>query len=141
MAEYYWRKSRACVYKNFVHLVFVTKYRRGVFTKEIIDRLHELFEQTCKQLDVQLLEFNGEHDHVHLMVCCPPKLPIANLVSKLKGKSSYILRKEFWPHLKTKLWGRNLWSPSYCVVSCGGAPLEIIKQYINNQRAPLDIKD
>ena len=84
----------------------------------------------------ELLEFGGENDHVHLMVTCPPKLAIANLVGKLKGKSAYILRKEFWPEIKTKLWGNHFWSPSYCVVSCGGAPLEIVREYVANQRRP-----
>jgi putative transposase len=85
----------------------------------------------------ELLEFGAEGDHVHLMVCCPPKLAIATLVGKLKGKSSYIIRKDFWPQVKMKLWGDHLWSPSYCVVSCGGAPLEIVKQYIADQRQPV----
>ncbi len=85
-------------------------------------------------MDVVLVECNSEDDHVHLMVNCPPKLAIANLVGKLKGKASYILRKEFSKELKDKLWGRHFWSPSYCVVSCGGAPLEIVRQYIEDQR-------
>jgi len=136
--EFEWRTGRSCVFKNFVHLVFVTKYRKGVFTKEILERLKELFKETCEQMEVELLEFGGEHDHVHLMVCCPPKLALSNLVGKLKGKSSYFLRQEFWPQIQKKLWGDHLWSPSYCVVSCGGAPLEVIKQYVANQRQPPD---
>ena len=136
MKEYEWRVGRSCIYKNFVHLVFVTKYRRNIFTYEMIDRLNELFAETCEQMNVKLLEFNGESDHIHLMVCYPPILAIANLVGKLKGKSSYFLRQEYWPQLKKKLWGQNLWSPSYCVVSCGGAPLQVIKSYIENQRKP-----
>lgn len=87
-------------------------------------------------MSVELLEFGGENDHVHLMVSCPPKLAVADLVGKLKGKSSYVLRKEFWPQIKTKLWGSHLWSPSYCVVSCGGAPLDSVKQYVADQRRP-----
>jgi putative transposase len=91
-------------------------------------------------MEAELLEFGAEGDHVHLMVNCPPKLSVASLVGKLKGKSSYILRKEFWTQIKTKLWGDHLWSPSYCVVSCGGAPLEIVKQYITDQRRPASTK-
>lgn len=74
------------------------------------------------------------------MVCCPPKLAIANLVGKLKGKSSYVLRREFWPQIKNKLWKNRFWSPSYCVVSCGGAPLEIVKKYIEEQGQPVSEK-
>src|SRR6476620_10916035 len=94
--EFQWRTGRNCVFKNFVHLVFVTKYRRAVFTKLMLERLRFLFEETCQQMGVDLIEFGGESDHVNLMVCCPPKLAISNLVGKLKGKSSYHLRKEFW---------------------------------------------
>jgi putative transposase len=87
-------------------------------------------------MDCKLHEFNGEDDHVHLLVSYPPKLAISNLVEKLKGKSAYFLRKEYWNQIKNKLWGKHLWSPSYCAVSCGGAPLDIIKQYIQNQQKP-----
>ena len=138
--EFHWRTGRNCVFKHFVHLVFVTKYRRGVFTEQMLNNLKEIFNETCIQMGAELLEFGGEDDHVHLMVCCPPRLAVANLAGKLKGKSSYLLRKTFWSELKDKLWGDHLWSPSYCVVSCGGAPLEIVKQYIENQRRPSDAK-
>jgi putative transposase len=133
-----WRTGRSCVFKNFVHLIFVTKYRRNVFTEPMLDRLHDIFLETCGQMEVELIEFGGEDDHVHLMVCCPPKLAIANLVGKLKGKSSYYLRQEFWHEIKNKLWGDHFWSPSYCVVSCGGASLEVVKKYVEDQRRPLE---
>jgi putative transposase len=136
--NFHWRTGRSCVFKNFVHLIFVTKYRRDVFNGKMLDRLHEIFLETCKQMQVELIEFGGEDDHVHLIVCCPPKLAIANLVGKLKGKSSYFLRQEFWEEIKNKLWGDHFWSPSYCVVSCGGASLEIVKQYVSEQRRPLE---
>lgn len=134
--EFSWRTGRSCVFKNFVHLVFVTKYRRNVFTNSMLNRLEQIFSETCLQMGGELLEFGGEDDHVHLMICCPPKLAISNLVSKLKGKSSYFLRREFWSQIKDKLWGKHFWSSSYCVVSCGGAPLEIVKQYVAEQRRP-----
>ena len=133
---YQWRTGRSCVYKINIHLVFVTKYRRGVFTNDLLDRMKELFKETCQQMDSELLEYNGEDNHVHLLITIPPKRSIAALVGKLKGKSSYYLRKEYGELLREKLWGTHLWSPSYCVVSCGGAPLEIIKSYIENQRGP-----
>jgi len=134
--EYYWRTGRNCVCKNFIHLVFVPKYRQNVFNKIMLKRLYEIFLKTCDQMDVELLEVGGDNDHVHLMVCCPPKLAVSNLVSKLKGKSSYVLRREFWTEIKEKLWNNHFWSPSYCMVSCSGASLEIVKQYINNQKIP-----
>ena len=138
--EYSWRTGRSCVYKNIVHLVFVTKYRRKVFSKLMLSSLKNIFKETCQQMDCELLEFNGEDNHVHLLVQAHPKLAISNLVSKLKGKSSYILRKNFWEQIKDKLWGKRFWSPSYCVVSCGGAPLEVVKKYIENQNTPSSLK-
>jgi putative transposase len=133
---YEWRTGRSCIYKNNVHLVFVTKYRRDVFTLEMLHRLKEIFIETCQQMDCELLEFGGEHDHVHIMLAVHPKVAVANLVGKLKGKSAYFLRKEYWNIVKKKLWGAHFWSPSYCVVSCGGASLDIVKAYIKNQRTP-----
>ena len=133
---YEWRTGRSCIFKNNVHLVFVTKYRRGVFTKEMLERLRSVIDETCEQMDCEMLEFGGEDDHIHIMVAVHPKVAISNLVSKLKGKSSYLLRREHWDRIKTMLWGKHFWSPSYCVVSCGGASLNIVKQYIKQQRTP-----
>ncbi len=98
--EFAWRTGGSCVFKNFVHLVFVTKYRRGVFNATIVARLEDIFEQTCEQMGAELIEYGGESDHVHLLVSCPPKLALANLVGKLKGKLSYLLFREFWPQIQ-----------------------------------------
>ena len=133
---YEWRTGRSCVYKNNVHLVFVTKYRRDVFTEQMLNRVHEIIKETCLQMDCELLEFGGEHDHVHIMVTVHPKVAVSNLVGKLKGKSSYIIKREYWERVKPMLWGKHFWSPSYCVVSCGGASLDVVKQYISNQNTP-----
>ena len=108
--KYEWRTGRYCVFRNYIHLVFVTKYRRGVFTKEILEEMKDIFLKTCDQMDCELLEFGGEDDHVHLMLTFPPKIALSNLVGKLKGKSSYMLRKKYWEQLKKKLWGNHLWS-------------------------------
>jgi putative transposase len=108
--NYEWRTGRSCVFKNFYHLVFVTKYRRNVFTNVMLERLNQIFLETCAQMECELIEFNGEDDHVHLMVVVPTKLSMANLIGKLKGKSSYIIRKEFWDKIKTNTqgWGQAL---------------------------------
>lgn len=129
-----WRHDRTCVAKLRVHLVLITKYRRKVFTKEMLKRLREIFTETCLQMDGELLEFNGEHDHVHLLATYPAKTSLSNFIGKLKGKSSFHLRREFGRELEKKLWGVHLWSPSYCVISCGGASLEVLQEYIQNQR-------
>ena len=134
--KFEWRTGRYCIFRNYIHLVFVTKYRRGVFNKEMLEEMKNIFVETCEQMDCELLEFGGEDDHVHLMLIFPPKIALSNLVGKLKGKSSYMLRKNHWEQLKKKLWGDHLWSQSYCSVTCGGAPLEHVKRYIENQRTP-----
>ena len=134
--EFDWRTGRSCFHKIFLHIVFTTKYRRGAITEEMLNRMKILFSETLLSLQGELLEFNGEDDHVHLMVGIHPNTSISNLIGKLKGRSSYFIRREFWGHVKKKLWGNHFWSPSYCVVSCGGAPLEIVKAYVENQRTP-----
>lgn len=131
-----WRTGRHCVFKNNVHLVFITKYRRDVLTDPMLKRMEKLIKETCSQMDCELIEFNGEHDHVHVMISVHPKLAVSNLVGKLKGKTAYFIRQEFSKEVRKKLWGDHFWSPSYCVVSCGGAPLEIVRKYIEDQRRP-----
>jgi putative transposase len=134
--SYEWRTGRSCVYKNQVHLVFVTKCRRDVFSLEMGESLRSIFSETCTQMDCELLEYGFEDDHVHLMVEVHPKLAISNLVGKLKGKSSYMIRRSFWEQVKSKLWGKHFWSRSYCVVSCGGGSLDQVAKYIQEQRKP-----
>ena len=91
-------------------------------------------ETVCDDFEAQLVEFDGEDDHVHLLVHYPPKVAVSKLVNSLKGVSSRLLRKEF-AELKARYWRGVLWSPSYFAGSCGGAPISIIKQYIENQDA------
>lgn len=119
-----------------VHLVFVTKYRRGVFTKEILDDLRGIFAKVCTDFEAELVEFDGEDDHVHLLVNYPPKVAVSKLVNSLKGVSSLLIRKKGYPSIQKKLWGNALWSPSYFAGSCGGAPIDIIRKYIEQQQTP-----
>ena len=130
------RHGRHCVFALHAHLVFVTKYRRGVFTKEVIDDLRVIFAGVCLDFEAQLVEFDGEDDHVHLLVNYPPKVALSALVNSLKGVSSRMIRKKNYPSVRRKLWGGALWSPSCFAASCGGAPIEIVRQYIEQQRTP-----
>ena len=130
------RTGRHCVFLLHVHLVFVTKYRRGVFTKAILDDLKEIFASVCHDFEAELVEFDGEDDHVHLLVTYPPKIAISALVNSLKGVSSRLIRKKRYPSIQKKLWGGSLWSPSNFAGSCGGAPISILRQYIEDQRTP-----
>ncbi|HEY9018905.1 IS200/IS605 family transposase [Thiomicrospira sp.] len=130
------RTGRHCVFNLHAHLVFVTKYRRDVFSERVLIDLEEIFKNVCLDFEAELIEFNGEHDHVHLLINYPPKVAVSNLVNSLKGVSSRLIRKKKYPEIQRKLWGNMLWSPSYFAGSCGGAPLSIIKQYIEQQQRP-----
>jgi putative transposase len=130
------RTGRHCVYNLHAHLVFVTKYRKNVFTQPILEELKSIFEHVCSRFEAELIEFNGEDDHVHLLITYPPKVSLSSLVNSLKGVSSRMIRKSDKGDIKKMLWGGALWSPSYFAGSCGGAPLSIVKQYIENQQSP-----
>jgi len=130
------RHGRHCVFNLHVHLVFVAKYRCRVFDKEAIERLRELFTKICLDFEAELMEIDGERDHVHLLVNYPPKVPVSALVNSLKGASSRVLRKER-PDIAKRYYHKGvLWSPSYFAASCGGAPIGIVRQYIEQQQTP-----
>lgn len=131
------RTGRTCVFLLHVHLVFVIKYRRKVFNENILRDLRAIFSNVCNDFEATLVEFDGEGDHVHLLVNYPPKVAISKLVNSLKGVSSRLIRKKNYPTIQNALWGSSLWSPSYFAGSCGGAPLEVIRQYIQQQQTPL----
>ena len=131
------RHGRHCVFHMHVHLVFVTKFRRNVFTQSILNDLRDIFSAVCKNFEAELIEFDGEDDHVHLLINYPPKVAISHLVNSLKGVSSRMIRKKNYPSIRKNLWGNALWSPSYFAGSCGGAPISIIRQYIEQQKTPL----
>ena len=108
-----------------VHLVFVTKYRRGVLTDATHETLRELFAKVCQDFEAVLVKSNGEDDHVHLLVEYPPKVALSKLVNSLKGVSSRRLRQQH-PEIVPRYYKGVLWSPSYFAVSCGGASLSIL---------------
>lgn len=126
------RTGRHVVSLLHVHLVFVTKYRKAVFTKPRLETFYEVFTSVCEDFEAELEEFDGEKDHVHLLVNYTTKVSISKLVNSLKGVSSRILRSKHKKEIEKLLWKGVLWSPSYFAGSCGGAPLDIIKKYIQN---------
>ena len=118
------------------HLVFCTKCRGKIFTDEHLKTLENIFRSVCADFDVQLEEFNGEQDHVHILVNYPPKVSVSKLVNSLKGVSSRRL-KQYHPELIKPAYMKNaLWSPSYFAGSVDGAPIEVLKQYIEQQDRP-----
>jgi putative transposase len=126
------RKGRHSVTDLKMHLVCVTKYRREVFTSEGLACIEASFETVARKMGFCILEFNAEADHVHAVIEYPPKLSVSQIVNHLKGVSSRMYKKEGYksPHQT------HLWSPSYFVSSVGGAPLDVLKQYVEAQKKP-----
>lgn len=130
------RRGRHSVYDLHAHLVFVTKYRRRVFTSTHLERLREVFSSVCVDAGAALEEFNGEDNHVHLLVSFPPDVPLSRLVNSLKGVGSRRLRSEF-PELEKVCWnGKKLWTPGYYAGTTGGAGIDTVRRYIEQQDTP-----
>ncbi|MDY7012928.1 MAG: IS200/IS605 family transposase [Cyanobacteriota bacterium] len=124
------RKERNSVSDLKIHWVCVSKYRRAVLTTESLELIKKSFNEVAKKMNFQVLEFNGEADHVRALIEYPPKLSISQMVNALKGVSSRRYGQAGHP----KPYGKDaLWSPSYFVSSVGGAPIEILKPYIRKQ--------
>lgn len=125
-----------CVYRLHYHIVFVTKYRRKALTDEMLTDAEGWLSPICQGWGGCLTEFNGERDHVHMLVELPPTAELSKFVNSAKTALSRRLRAKYKEHLARHYRKPVLWSRSYCVVSCGGAPLEILKQYIVQQNRP-----
>ena len=130
------RTGRHCVFNLHIHLVFVTKYRQKIFTKQYLNLMHKVFTEVCIDYQAQLVEFDGEVDHVHLLINYPPQAQISKMVNSLKGVSSRMLKKHHPEIIKWYYKSTSLWSPSYFAASCGGAPIAIVRQYIQQQKTP-----
>lgn len=131
------RRGRTVVHNLHAHLVFTPKYRKAVFTDALLSTCQEAMEKVCADFGAELAGFNGERDHVHLLIQYPPAVHLPKLVNSLKGVSSRIMRRDHPVEVAKVLWGEHLWSPSYFVGSVGGAPLDVVKDYITDQRRPV----
>ncbi|MFV2110524.1 IS200/IS605 family transposase [Micromonospora sp. LOL_015] len=130
------RTGRHCVFAMHVHLVFVTKFRHTVFADRHLTRMEAIMRDVCTDFEAELVEFNGGHNHVHLLVDHPPKVAVSRLVNPLKGVSSRHPRQEF-PDLARHYHRANkLWSGSYFAGSVGGAPPSIVTQHIEQENRP-----
>ena len=132
MSEIY--KNRHSAYNLHVHLVFITKYRKKVLADNHLQYFKEVVAEICKDFGAELKECNGEGDHVHMLIQYPPTVQLSKMVNNLKSVSSRRMRANFID-LRAAYNKPVLWSRSYFAGSCGGAPLEIIKQYIQNQQS------
>ncbi|MFM7580485.1 MAG: IS200/IS605 family transposase [Microcystaceae cyanobacterium] len=127
------RRERHSISSLKMHLVCVTKYRRSVLTAESLAVIEKSFRDVAEKMNFEIMEFNGESDHIHALIEYPPKLSVSQIVNALKGVSS----RRYGQFGFKKPYGKEaLWSPSYFASSIGGAPLEILKQYIQNQLKP-----
>ena len=114
------------------HLVLVVKYRRQVFCDEISNRVKEIFEHIAPNYHITLEEWNHDKDHVHILFRAHPNTEISKFITAYKSASSRLLKKEL-PQIRQKLWKEYFWSQSFCLLTTGGAPIEVIKKYIEDQ--------
>ena len=126
------RSYSHCVSSLHAHIVFVTKYRKKVITAEILHSLEQIFFRLCHDKKCRLVEFNGEADHVHLLVEFSPDTTLSTLVGSLKSVSSRLIRRDYPEHVAKFYWKPVFWTSAYCVITACGAPLDILKAYIQN---------
>jgi len=126
-----YKSNHNIVYSCKYHIIWCPKYRRKVLVGEVEKRLKEIIDDVAIELNVEIIEMEADKDHIHILAEIDPQLGVMNFVKKCKGRSSRILRDEF-AHLKTKL--PTLWTNSTFISTVGGAPLDIIRQYVENQQ-------
>lgn len=120
------------VFLMHYHLVLVVKYRRQIFNDEISNRAREIFEYIAPNYNITTEEWNHDKDHVHILFRAHPNTEISRFINAYKSASSRLLKKEF-PQIRQKLWEERFWSQSFCLLTTGGAPIEVIKKYIESQ--------
>ena len=120
------------VFSLHYHLILVVKNRRQIFTDEISNRAREIFEYISPNYKIELIEWNHDKDHVHVLFKGQPKTELSKFINAYKSTSSRLLKKEY-PTIRQKLWKDMFWSRSFCLLSSGGTPIETMRQYIENQ--------
>ena len=120
------------VFLLYYNLIMVTKYRRKVINDDISARGKEIFEYIAPNYGIILEEWNHDKDHVHVMFRAQPKSEISKFINAYKSASSRLLKKEY-PEIREKLWKGSFWSQSFCLLTAGGAPVEVIREYIESQ--------
>ena len=115
------------------HLILVTKYRRQVIDDEISDFAKDTFIRISESYHITLVEWNHDKDHVHIMFKAQPKTELTKFINAYKSASSRLIKRDF-PRIKKSLWKEMFWSKSFCLLTIGSAPMDVIKKYIQNQR-------
>ena len=120
------------VFLLYYHLVLVVKYRRKVIDDTISIRLKGIFEYICPTYNLSLQEWNHDKDHVHILFKAQPNSELSKFINAYKSASSRLIKQEY-PMIRQKLWKEYFWSRSFCLITTGGAPIEVIKRYIESQ--------
>jgi len=128
------------VYDLKVHLVWITKYRYKVLTKDVGKRVRTLVRQTCDAKGIEIISGVVSKDHVHLSISYPPRLSVSEIVKSLKERTSRKIQQEF-PHLRKQYWGRHFWAIGYGAFSSGHVTDDIIKEYIRKHREHMNHHD
>ncbi|GAB6476261.1 TPA: IS200/IS605 family transposase [Bacillus cereus] len=120
------------VFLLYYHLVLVVKYRRNVFDDDISDYAKDMFVRLSEKYNITLVEWNHDVDHVHILFKAHPNTEMTKFINAYKSASSRLIKREF-PHVRKKLWKEMFWSRSFCLITTGGSPIDIVKKYIENQ--------
>jgi len=120
------------VFLMYYHLVLVIKYRRKVIDDKVSVRLKEIFEYIAPKYNIDIQEWNHDKDHVHILFKAQPNSELSKFINAYKSASSRLIKKEY-PTLKKALWKEYFWSRSFCLLTTGGAPIEVVKRYIESQ--------
>ena len=120
------------VFSMYYHLVFVVKYRRKVFDNEMSDYAKDMFVKLGKTYNISLVEWNHDFDHIHILFKAHPNTELSKFINAYKSASSRMIKKEF-PQVRKKLWKEMFWSRSFCLLTTGGFPIDVVKKYIEDQ--------
>lgn len=128
------KKNRHSVYSLNYHLVVVTKYRHKCINQDIMNEIEVISKRLIREAGGTVIEFNGEQDHIHILFDVPPQIAPSKLVNTIKGVTSRMIRKNHSEYLKKFYLEPIFWSDSYCILTTGGASIEVIKKYIEKQK-------
>ncbi|MGE6599765.1 IS200/IS605 family transposase [Bacillus proteolyticus] len=120
------------VFLLYYHLVLVVKYRRNVFGDDISDYAKDMFVRLSENYNITLIEWNHDVDHVHILFKAHPNTEMTKFINAYKSASSRLIKRDF-PQVKKKLWKEMFWSRSFCLLTTGGSPIDVVKKYIENQ--------
>lgn len=120
------------VFSMYYHLVLVVKYRRKVIDDTISDYAKDKFVSLSEKYNITLIEWNHDIDHIHILFKAHPNTELSKFINAYKSASSRLIKKDF-PHVRKKLWKEMFWSRSFCLLTTGGSPIEVVKKYIENQ--------